>query len=76
MKNNEHSKERGFMREFLINFALVYSLIIGIIFVTYSIYRGLFQPFYYFLVLIIFLFYFFSWVYDKKRNLDEKGTTN
>ncbi len=60
-KNNE----RKSWKEFVVNFALVYSLIIGTIFVSYSIVRGLFPLYYHLIPLIIFIVYSIWWVADK-----------
>ena len=68
-------ESRSNLREFIINFALIYSLIIGTTLVTYSIYRGLFGFWHYFIALTLFIGYLGWWVYDKKRILNEQNTT-
>ena len=67
-----------FWKEFLKNFALMYSFIVGTIFVSYSIYRELFNTHLYGVALLIFIVYFIFWLLDKKRSLDgiRTETTN
>lgn len=67
-------KERTFLQEFLVNFALVYSFILGTTLIFYSMIRGLFHFNYYILMLSIFLVYLFFWIRDKWVNLDEGRT--
>ena len=65
-----------FRKEMLVNFALLYSFIIGTIFISYSIYRGLVNPFLYLFPLILFIVYLTFWVKDKKRLLYENRKQN
>ena len=68
--------KRNKLREFFINFALFYSLIAGIIFVSYAIYRHLFSNFYYIMVLVIFIVYLLLWIIDKLVSLYGRSTKN
>ena len=65
---------KKFIKEVLVNFALVYSFMVGIIFVSYSLFRGFFEFQKYIWVFIIFLIYFAYWIYEKKRYLHEYRT--
>ena len=62
--------------EFFINFSLFYSLIVGITFISYSIYRGLFSLNYYIIAVVIFTIYLISWIIDKMRVINERRTEN
>ncbi len=62
---------KGFWREFLINFACIYAVIAGSTLMVYALYRELFAPVYYVVASILFLWYFMSWVIDKKKVLNE-----
>ena len=67
-------KERSNFWEFIINFSLFYSFIVGIIFVSYSIYRNLFNTYYYVIALIIYLIYVIFWIKDKIGIINEDRT--
>ncbi|MEK6861532.1 MAG: hypothetical protein AABY07_06185 [Nanoarchaeota archaeon] len=60
-----NKKTRGFLGEFILNFALVYSTILGATLIPYAIYRGFFSPMYYLLAFVIFIVYFSFWTRDK-----------
>ena len=71
------NKERSNLGEFIINFALVYSLFLGTIFVFYSMVRGLFPLYYHLIPFALFMGYFVWWVIDKldkERIVNEHGT--
>ena len=67
-------KERSNFWEFIINFSLFYSFIVGIIFVSYSIYRNIFNTYYYVIALIIYLIYVIFWIKDKIGIINEDRT--
>ena len=67
---------KNFLRELLVNFALIYSLIVGIIFISYSIYRGIYNSFIYGFAIAIFLIYLTFWIIDKVRFLYGKEPKN
>ena len=58
-------KERKFWQEFLINFALIYSFILGTTMVFYAMIKDLFHYGWYVGALIGFLVYLTFWVIDK-----------
>lgn len=62
---------KRFLREFLVNFAVAYCFVVGTVFASYSIYRGLFPDYYYAAAFIAYVAYFVSWAVDKKRYLHE-----
>jgi hypothetical protein len=66
--------DKGFWREFLVNFATLYSFVVGTVFVSYSMYRGLFPTYYYVIAVVLYLGYFLSWAIDKKRYFNETGS--
>ena len=66
--------ERNNLKEFIINFALIYSFIVGTTLVIYSMSRGLFSFLHYVSALILFIGYLCWWVYDKKRMLNKQRT--
>jgi len=76
MKENKISQnKRNLYLEILINFALIYSFILGMTLAAYSYSRGFFKPYYYILALILFVTYLVFWIIDKKRFLNECTTT-
>lgn len=70
-KKRKPQSSRIFGWEFLINFALVYSIFVAIILVPYSYIRGLFNINVVFWIYLIYgiaiIIYLVSWIIDKKQ---------
>ena len=63
--------KRNIIWEYIINFALFYSFLIGISLGVYALYKGIIPPAYYGIAALLFVWYLISWIMDKKRTLDE-----
>lgn len=69
MLNNK--EDRSNFWEFVINFSLFYSFVVGIIFVSYAVYRNLFSVYHYVIAFIIYILYLVFWVKDRMRIINE-----
>ena len=67
---------KKFLRELWVNFALLYSFILGTLFVSYSIYRGFYNFSVYTLAFVSFLIYLTFWIVDKRKFLSEGNSKN
>ena len=70
------NKPRNIWWEYVINFAFIYTFVVGTMMIAYALSRELFSFWYYAGAVVIFLGYTISWILDKKRVLDEGRTTS